>query len=396
MVAATVLEKLRGADAARDWVYHSPWFMLLWGIAAAAGMALLFRRGISRQVFTTGLHLGFVCILAGALTTHLGSESGQLHLRKGEETTSYLSEDGTETPLGFGLRLERFTIEYYPGTRQPMDYRSEVTLLPEGISRTISMNRILKWNGYRFYQADYDADRRGSILAVSHDPWGVGITYAGYILLMVCMTGFFFQKGTAFREHGGQVRLPRRLQIGLFVAGAALLLGCAWLICRKWLFEPLLPVLRSPLLWIHVSCMIIAYTLFALVAFIGVAGLFRKEESARKQLQACSLVLLCPPVFLLTSGTFLGAVWANLSWGCYWTWDPKETWALITLLIYATALHGRSLAAFRRPGFFHAYCVLAFLSVLITYFGVNLLLGGLHAYADIGPLHTPILSWVVS
>ena len=83
----------------------------------------------------------------------------------------------------------------------------------------------------------------------------------------------------------------------------------------------------------------------------------------------------------LTAGIFIGAVWANVSWGRYWGWDPKEVWALITMLIYSLGIHQGSLKWFRNPKNFHIFCILAFLSVLITYFGVNFLLGGLHSYA---------------
>ena len=86
-------------------------------------------------------------------------------------------------------------------------------------------------------------------------------------------------------------------------------------------------------------------------------------------------------MFLLAFGTFLGAVWANISWGSYWSWDPKETWALITLLVYAAGLHGTSLRPSARPRLFHLFCILAFLTVLVTFFGVNLILGGVHSYA---------------
>ena len=380
MIVATVLEKLKGSDAALDLVYHSTWFIVLWGVAAVSGMVFLLSRGASRQIFTVGMHVAFLLILVGALVTHLTGESGSLHLRNEVDTYSYEMESGEEATLDFGLRLERFSIDYYPGTRKPKDYRSEVTLLPGGEKRTISMNHILKWGGYRFYQADYDGDLCGSILAVSHDPWGVGVTYAGYFLLLVCMLGFFFQKGTAYRGYCSRVQLSHGLKVGLYVVGALLLFGCFWLICRKWIFEPLVPVLRSPLLWIHVVSMIISYTIFALVAIIGLVGLFLRAETARGRLQTISLIVLYPAVFLLAFGTFLGAVWANISWGSYWAWDPKETWALVTLLIYAFALHGGSLKVFRRPRFFHAFCIIAFLSVLITYFGVNLILGGMHSY----------------
>ena len=93
-------------------------------------------------------------------------------------------------------------------------------------------------------------------------------------------------------------------------------------------------------------------------------------------------ILLYPAVFLLTAGIFIGAVWANVSWGRYWGWDPKEVWALTTMLIYSTALHCKWLRCFCPPVFFHWFALLAFLSVLFTYFGVNYLFGGLHSYGS--------------
>ena len=80
-------------------------------------------------------------------------------------------------------------------------------------------------------------------------------------------------------------------------------------------------------------------------------------------------------------GIFIGAIWANVSWGNYWSWDPKETWALITFMVYAVALHGQSLPAMRRPRVYHIYMLLAFLSLLVTYFGVNCFMSGMHSYA---------------
>ena len=110
-------------------------------------------------------------------------------------------------------------------------------------------------------------------------------------------------------------------------------------------------------------------------------GVAVPSAEARENLRDVSLVVLYPAVFLLTFGTFLGAVWANISWGSYWAWDPKETWALVTLLVYSFTLHGGALKAFRNTRFFHWYTIGAFLCVLITYFGVNFLLGGMHSYA---------------
>ena len=147
----------------------------------------------------------------------------------------------------------------------------------------------------------------------------------------------------------------------------------------------LMPVLVSPWLSAHVSVIMIAYCLLAFIMLDGVLALILiSHESCTeqvKQLTLLSRLLLYPAVFLLTIGIFLGAVWANVSWGSYWSWDPKEVWALITLLIYAAAFHTSSIKAFARPRFFHIYMVGAFLAVLMTYFGVNYLLGGMHSYA---------------
>jgi len=141
-----------------------------------------------------------------------------------------------------------------------------------------------------------------------------------------------------------------------------------------------MPVLQSPLLSIHVLSMMLSYTLLGMVALNGIMGVIVPKEASLR-LKDVSLVVLYPAVFLLVFGTFIGAVWANISWGNYWGWDPKETWALITFMVYSFALHGTILRPFRNPRFFHWFCIFAFLCVLVTYFGVNLLLGGMHSYS---------------
>ena len=90
--------------------------------------------------------------------------------------------------------------------------------------------------------------------------------------------------------------------------------------------------------------------------------------------------LLYPALYLLGLGIVTGAVWANVSWGRYWAWDPKETWALVTFVIYAVPMH-RTLKTLNRPVAFHFYMLFAFLAVLMTYFGVNAL-SSLHAYSS--------------
>ena len=142
-------------------------------------------------------------------------------------------------------------------------------------------------------------------------------------------------------------------------------------------------VCSSPLLSVHVMTVMCAYALFALQLLLGVQAFLlirKKRNDELERVTALSQLLLYPAVFLLAIGIFLGAVWANVSWGNYWSWDPKETWALITLMVYAVPFHGTSIPLFRRPLSYHLYMVCAFLSVVITYFGVNYLLGGMHSY----------------
>ncbi len=677
MTVATVVERLVGSEAAFRYFYHSPVFIALWAAAAIFGLIYLFSRKLKRRPATISLHLALVVILLGALVTHLSAESGMIHLRRSTPSSTLLTEDGSEKKLPFELCLDNFQIQYYPGSTAPSDYTSRISLYDGKAARQIeiSMNHIGRVRGWRLYQADYDQDLEGTILSASRDVAGTGITYTGYLLLLLSMLGFFFEKGSGFKAalrrisatavclfflganagaktapgnpdvlpediadqfgrlwvyyndrvaplqtmardyclkaygksslHGlsaeqvftgwlfyydswkdvplklkakerggsgqaekeylltsvatgealrifpltdpGQISGPRwfsctdplpdwiydnheqwlfvrkmldvladsvksrdwdevsaligkialyqektaaevlpsphkasaerlynrlarpmvpfmatiTLGIILFVlsgllmargkapsktlrtavaiytalllayltltlalrwyvsghapfAGSyAMMMLMAWLSClavllfcrRLPLVQPLglllagftmlmasissanpqithlMPVLQSPLLAVHVLSMMVSYTLFGLVALNGIMGVLMPSARARENLRDVSLVILCPGVSLLTFGTFLGAVWANISWGSYWAWDPKETWALITILVYAAALHGSSLKAFRKPAFFHWYCIFAFISVLITYFGVNLILGGMHSYA---------------
>ena len=381
MMAGTVIEKLHGTDAAAQTVYHHPVFFALWAVTAVAGMAYLLRCSGKRPVVVL-LHVALLLILAGALVTHLSGVSGSIHLREGETLSAFEADDGHDVQLPFSIRLDSFDIEYYPDSRMPSDYISAVAV--DGEPVTISMNHILKRGGYRFYQADYDEDGAGSILAVSHDPWGVGITYAGYLLLLACMIAYFFDRNSAFRAARTALRKRRepgrRRKVWTWVlVGGSVTLLVLWLV-KVFPKGNLMPVLRSPLLVIHVVPIIVSYTLFALTTVLGIIGVLLPAEKSER-LRNVSLSVLYPAVFLLTFGTFLGGVWANISWGNYWSWDPKETWALITLMIYSFPLHGDALPVFRNPRFFHAFCIVAFLAVLVTYYGVNLLLGGIHSYA---------------
>ena len=141
----------------------------------------------------------------------------------------------------------------------------------------------------------------------------------------------------------------------------------------------MMPVLNSPLLSIHVSIIMMSYALLSLTFICGIMGICLRSHG--EELQALSRIFLYPALTTMGFGIFIGAIWANVSWGNYWSWDSKETWALITFMIYAVVVHTQSLPIFRKPLVYHIYITLAFLSIAMTYFGVNYFLTGMHSYA---------------
>lgn len=152
----------------------------------------------------------------------------------------------------------------------------------------------------------------------------------------------------------------------------------------------LMPVLNSPLLSLHVSVIMMSFALLSLTFLCAVTAmllrLFRGRAAAglagqQERLALLSRLMLYPALALLGVGIFVGAVWANVSWGSYWNWDAKEVWGLITFMVYAIAAHDGSLPFLRRPSGYHAFMAAAFLTIVMTYFGVNYWLGGMHSYA---------------
>ncbi len=642
---------------------------------------------MKRQPFTLLLHIALAVILVGAFVTHFCGIQGKITLYTDAPAVSkFHKESGPgDCELPFAVSLDDVEIDYYPATFTPMDFRSRLTV--DGHRLTVAMNRVGKYQGWRFYQSGIGADH--STLSISHDPWGTGITYTGYILLGIGMIGFFFQKNTSWRamlrkyrravpavalllfaafssqatetasslcsmqrplatnfgkvlvywndricplqtmardvttalygsesyqgltseqvlsgwlfyfdewerdfrlthpeldklppfptskkdkklaeqlalvnwigtgeifqiypyrsvdghiewlsltgrrpsgmdldqwqfmqttmpnikqlllngkniqaneeittlmerqrEYAEGVELPstrkieaerwynrlvrpavggilavcagllalilplyrpghnRRANVVTTLAGWLLLvyvggsMGMLWWIsghvplsngpetmmfmglaslagvclCRDLTLKggllvvaamslfvaamggrtpaigSMMPVLASPLLSVHVMVVMIAYALFFLMTILAVMALSIRDKERSGHLTALNRVLLPPAVCLVGAGIFIGAVWANQTWGRYWGWDPKETCALVMWLIYALPLHwsarpfrvfGRnlSLAAFRRDNVFNIYLIVAILSVIFTYFGANYLLTGLHSYA---------------
>ena len=613
LVGASVAEALGGHDFAGTYFYRAPYTVILWGAVAVSAFCLIAFSRLKTPALL--IHIAFGLILAGAATTFVTGRHGTIHLREGESSCIFITDGGPER-MPFSIGLKTFRVEYYDGTESPRDYHSTMSL-PDGTEAVISMNKVLKYKGYRFCQAGFDSDYGGATYSVSRDVAGISITYSGYLLLLIGFLSFFFRKDSGFRKHlaalskmaalvfllvpgqaraqemempaveesrglpekeadnagriyvchggrviplssmagrnglrDGKVSLdiickiayngdsPSEMEVVLFgnslalivqsaenqdwdnfnsavdrlveyqemklssepgkkeerlyrisdfnlafallclLAGVAGLFLCfrmpgksvriatavvacvalvylifrfllqwhiagsipladgystmqflslcsclAAFLCIKprrgqWASSSLLivagaallvammssagsdvskpaPVLDSPLLCIHVMLVMIAYMLFALMAVGGAAALILDASGnvsgdapaqdglnpMVERLYHIDSVVLYFAVFLLAAGIFTGAVWANISWGRYWGWDPKETWALITLLVYSFGLHQSSLKTMRRPIAFHVFTLLAFACVLMTYFGVNYLLGGLHSYA---------------
>lgn len=366
IAAATVIENHFGTDYAHQHVYGAWWFIALWGLLAVSGCYLMYRRKMWKQPAVFLLHISFLVILAGALTTHLTSRRGMVHLREGEAVCTYWTknEQGAYVlteELPFYLALRDFEVQYDADGVTPADYVSHVLISTrEGKEETtISMNNIGRAKDYRIYQTSFDDDEAGSVFTISYDPWGTAITYAGYLMLAISMIWVSVRcKKSDVRCQMSEGALPSSLPtILLAFCGTVMASYMVIAICRS----PLVPILRSPFLVVHVGTIMLSYILL-------VVSIIKRS-------------VLRPAVFLLATGIFLGALWANVSWGTYWSWDPKESWALITLLVYSVPLHSKSLPWLNSIRNYRIYSVLAFACLLMTYFGVNFLLGGMHSYA---------------
>ena len=710
LALATLYEHLNGSARAGFFIYNSVWFTLLWLLAATMGCYYIAVKSLQKRFSVFLLHLSFLIILFGALTTRIAGKTGHVHLREDRRVDMFLDEwTHSVVILPFSLSLKSFEIEYYPGTDSPANYVSVVELTDsktgERFEREISMNNILRYKGYRFYQSSFDEDRQGTILSVNRDIIGITISYIGYylmflsmllilldkrerfrfllkklapkpaiiailifipvfaraksqpppqllsdsmivckdmasnlggiwveylgrispvqtlandftvkitgkkrynnisgeqfffgwllfyekwrqepifklkseelkliagandgkasladffdangrnklepyyrqmyagnrtkgwineavklndkfyliemlqngsllkilpmqnddgklqwyapendgiaaiinvdrlrefqqknagdtlpstaimkmekiynrlqifsLLFMICLTAgslgllFFIFKDSKIQRFkdskiqrffvialwvvfvmaaiglvmrtciGGRFPLSNTYETMLLLSWFSLLTG---ILMRRYSFllvifsfllsgftllvahigsmnpqiTPLVPVLNSPWLSIHVLTIMTSYGLCGFMTFnsitafiVWLTGIKKKDNIAEyiKQLKETNELLMYPATFLMGAGIFIGAIWANVSWGRYWGWDPKEVWALITFMLMGLTFHEKTLAWLRKPLVYHIFVVIIFLSVLMTYFGVNYLLGGRHSYA---------------
>jgi cytochrome c-type biogenesis protein CcsB len=210
-----------------------------------------------------------------------------------------------------------------------------------------------------------------------HAPWSNGYESMLYVAWATMLAGFVFGR-----------KYPMVLGTAAFLSG--IILFVAHLNWMNPEITNLVPVLKSYWLLIHVAIITASYGFIGLSAFLGLLVLILyiiMKESNRNnvdffidQLTTIGELSATLGLYMLTIGTFLGGVWANESWGRYWGWDPKETWALITAVIYAFIVHMRLIPSLKGRYNFNLATLIGFSSVLMTYFGVNYFLSGLHSY----------------
>ena len=221
-------------------------------------------------------------------------------------------------------------------------------------------------------------------------PWANGYEAIVFIGFVTMFTGFF-----TFRKYP------------VVTAGAAILAYLMLFVAGMNLLDPeitpMQPVLKSYWLMIHVAVIVGSYGPLTVGMILGVVALLlmvltTKKNKKRmdlniKELTVINELALTAGLVMLTIGNFLGGQWANESWGRYWGWDPKETWALISIMIYAFVLHMRLVPGLRSKWVYNFASVIAFASIMMTYFGVNFYLVGLHSYASGDQVITPSFVW---
>jgi len=226
-----------------------------------------------------------------------------------------------------------------------------------------------------------------------HAPWSDGYESMVYIAWTIILAGILFARQSEFA-----------------IASTGILSGIALFVAHLNWLDPqitnLVPVLKSYWLSIHVSIITSSYGFLGLSALLGLISLVlfimlgrvKNDETKRqvvisiREATRISEMSMIIGLSLVTVGNFLGGVWANESWGRYWGWDPKETWALVTILVYATVVHLRFIPKINSVFSFTVASVVAYSSVIMTYFGVNYYLSGLHSYAAGDPVPVPV--WV--
>ncbi len=265
-----------------------------------------------------------------------------------------------------------------------------IVMVIKGKKETSFFVRILGWvliAGFIFHTAGLAM--RWYI--AGHTPLSNGYESLIFISWVTLLAGLIFSRKSAFA-----------------LSATAVLAGMTLMVAHLSFMDPeitnLVPVLKSYWLTLHVSVITGSYGFLGLGAILGIITMIllslsnnRNKERISNTIDELTVInfkTLTLGLYFLTIGTFLGAVWANESWGRYWGWDPKETWSLITIIVYAFVTHSRMIPGMKNVFTFNLLSLFAFSSVLMTYFGVNYYLSGLHSYAAGDPVPVPSFVYI--
>lgn len=365
IACATIIEKQNGTERVLKDIYLSNWFIALWSLLSSTSLVSLILLWKRLKTSIKWLHLSFIIILIGSLTTHVTSLQGHMTLNDSYYQFQFIhNESHIIKQLPFGIKIHK----------QGDTEIQVVSNLNKDIYK-ISPNNPLNKDFYRLFLLSSDKNLHTANIFINYDPYGICITYVGYLILFISAGSFFINRYKKFR------RLNKWQKCVL-----VLIPTCSLLYSLKWFItdEPTPVVLHTGWLVVHVSIIISSYILFFILFIRGIIWLIGNKNSVKKHpdfIQS-QYTLLKSSVLLLCIGIFIGAMWANESWGTYWNWDPKESWALVTLLLYTIPLHYKILPIFKSEKVFNIYMVVAFTTVLMTYLGVNYFLGGMHSYAN--------------
>ena len=178
--------------------YDKWWFVALLFVFAAMFLINIFKEKIWKNPAVFGVHVSVLLILLGGFLTFTTSQNGNVHLTENEPVNTF-SVGENQVQMPFYVNLKKFDVVYYPGTMSHADYVSYVELSDNGSilkEDIISMNNIMKYNSFRFFNEDFDEDLKGCTLTVQHDPWGILVTYIGYVLFIISMLVIFVKKIT--------------------------------------------------------------------------------------------------------------------------------------------------------------------------------------------------------
>ncbi len=209
LAIATGVESVQGTAVANEYIYKSLWSIALQALMVAVSVGVMIKsKLIKRKLYgVVTLHIALIMILVGALTTHIFGYEGAVRIREGESSNQLMLTDSqgmaySSYTLPFTLTLNDFILKRYPGSQSPSSYESLLSIERDGKREEahIYMNRVHDISGYRIFQTSYDPDEMGSILTVSYDPWGTGITYTGYALMILGFLMILFGRGSYFRR----------------------------------------------------------------------------------------------------------------------------------------------------------------------------------------------------